>query len=107
MAEQQWYVAEGGRTLGPFPVSEIQRDVQSGRWSASTLVCPRGGSSWKPLAGFPELDSDAPPPPYMQRILRQGDGLAKSLMKLGCALTLLPGALFLLVLTVFVLFGQC
>ncbi len=63
MADRQWYVAEGGRTTGPFPISEIQRGVQSGRWSGTTLVCPHGESSWAPLSGFRELDSGAPAPP--------------------------------------------
>ncbi len=63
MSGSEWYVADGGKTHGPFPVAEIQRGVQSGRWSAGTLVCPQGGSRWQPLSQFRELGSGAAPPP--------------------------------------------
>lgn len=55
MADRQWYVAEAGRALGPFPASEITRQIHSGRWTTATQVCPEGGSAWSPASAFPEL----------------------------------------------------
>ncbi len=69
MSERQWYVAEGGRTLGPYPADEIVRALHNGRWSRSTQVCPAGGAEWIPAAEVPEFrigigaGSTAPRPP--------------------------------------------
>lgn len=73
MAERQWYVAEAGRTLGPFPAPEITRQIHSGRWTAATQVCPEGGSAWSPASAFPELvgsavRAGAPRPPTPTRM---------------------------------------
>jgi len=73
MADRQWYVAEAGRTLGPFPASEVARGIHSGRWTRQTQVCPEGGSEWKPAAAHPELSGGAlgggaPRPPAPTRM---------------------------------------
>lgn len=73
MADRQWYVAEAGRTLGPFPASEVARGIHSGRWTRQTQVCPEGGSEWKPAAAHPELSGSAlgggaPRPPAPTRM---------------------------------------
>ena len=73
MADRQWYVAEAGRTLGPFPASEVARGIHSGRWTRETQVCPQGGSEWKPAAAHPELaggalGGGAPRPPAPTRM---------------------------------------
>ena len=73
MADRQWYVAEAGRTLGPFPASEVARGIHSGRWTRETQVCPQGGSEWKPAAVHPELaggalGGGAPRPPAPTRM---------------------------------------
>ncbi len=66
MAYSQWYVAEGGRTTGPFPAHAVRQGVQSGRWSGTTLVCQHGASRWQPLSRVRDLDPAAtglPPVP--------------------------------------------
>ena len=69
MTDSQWYVAEGRRTLGPFPAGEISRGIETGRWTGGTQVCPAGGSAWQPVASVPALQGrirsgrGAPPPP--------------------------------------------
>lgn len=73
MADRQWYVAEAGRTLGPFPASEVARGIHSGRWTKQTQVCPEGGSEWKPAAAHPGLSGGAlgggaPRPPAPTRM---------------------------------------
>lgn len=73
MADRQWYVAEAGRTLGPFPASEVARGIHSGRWTKETQVCPEGGSEWKPAAAHPGLSGGAlgggaPRPPAPTRM---------------------------------------
>ena len=73
MADRQWYVAEAGRTLGPFPASEVARGIHSGRWTRQTQVCPEGATEWKPAATHPELaggalGGGAPRPPAPTRM---------------------------------------
>ena len=71
MAASQWYVAEAGRTLGPFPTLEVVGGVRNGRWNPSVQVCPLGAAAWAPASSFAELRVDssvargaqAPPPP--------------------------------------------
>lgn len=66
MSTGQWYVAEGGRTIGPFSTADVRHSLRSGRWTASTLVCPLGENSWQPVSAIPGLEvgvgADVAPP---------------------------------------------
>ena len=78
MSTSQWYVAEGGRTLGPFSTADVRQSLQSGRWTSGTLVCPLGESSWTPASDVPELrtgigNGAAPPRPPAPRRMHEVD----------------------------------
>lgn len=65
-----WYVAEGGRVVGPFPVAEVRRGLDSGRWQPGVQVCAAGSQEWQPASAITgRLGSSAPPrPPRSQRM---------------------------------------
>ena len=78
MSERQWYVAEGGQTLGPYPSGEIARALQAGRWTPSTQVCPAGGAAWEPISAVSELrygigPGSRPPRPPVQTRMHEVD----------------------------------
>ena len=78
MSTSQWYVAEGGRTLGPFSTADLLQSLRTGRWTAATLVCPLGENSWTPVSGVPELRigigaGSAPPRPPAPRRMHEVD----------------------------------
>ena len=78
MSTSQWYVAEGGRTLGPFSSADVLQALRTGRWTTATLVCPLGESSWTPASGVPELRigigaGSAPPRPRAPRRMHEVD----------------------------------
>jgi membrane protease subunit (stomatin/prohibitin family) len=63
-----WYVAEGGRSLGPFGEAQIAEAVRSGRLAGSAQVWSVGMAGWAPagsVAGLAHLFTagDPPPPP--------------------------------------------
>ncbi len=72
-AGKEWYVAEGGQSLGPFGLDELAAAFASRRYDASTLVFRHGMSGWQAAGSVPELASllagaapagpDVPPPP--------------------------------------------
>ena len=73
MAITKWYVAEGGRTLGPYATPDVLQELGAGRWTPATLVCPVGETSWQPVSAVPDLrggigSRGAPPPPVPRRM---------------------------------------
>ena len=58
-----FYVAEDGRTTGPFAADRLRADAAAGHLSASAPVCRLGEAAWTPAAGAPELADAFPPPP--------------------------------------------
>lgn len=53
--EQEWYFAEEGSQLGPFPWQEIYQEARSGRIKAETMVWVSGLPEWKPAREIPSL----------------------------------------------------
>ena len=64
------YVAEGGRVVGPFPMSEVRRGLDSGRWGPGVQVCATGSQEWQPASAVTGLlGGPSPPrPPRAQRM---------------------------------------
>ena len=59
-----FFVADGGRTAGPFPLDHLKADAAAGRLAPGTPVCRAGETSWEPAAAVAELaESLATPAP--------------------------------------------
>jgi membrane protease subunit (stomatin/prohibitin family) len=59
-----WYVAAGGRSVGPFTMEQLGEAVAAGRFTAETPAWTAGLSAWMPMARVPRLSVlFAPPPP--------------------------------------------
>lgn len=60
-----WYVASGGRTLGPYSIAQLGQALGSRQISGETPVWTTGMSAWTPMAGVPRLAVllNPPPPP--------------------------------------------
>lgn len=62
-----FYVADNGKTTGPFALTKIKEMILSGQVVPSTYVFRMGGSEWKEATAFPEIaqifTSLMPPPP--------------------------------------------
>lgn len=62
-----FYVADNGKSTGPFPLTRIREMILSGQVVQSTYVFRMGGSEWKEATTFPEIaqifTSLVPPPP--------------------------------------------
>lgn len=59
-----WYVATGGRSLGPFTMEQLGQAVSAGQFTAETPTWTTGLSAWTPMARVPRLSVlFAPPPP--------------------------------------------
>ncbi|MGH9461170.1 MAG: DUF4339 domain-containing protein, partial [Vicinamibacteria bacterium] len=43
-----WYVAEGGKTMGPMSKAELLEGIRSGRYTRDILVFTQGMSDWAP-----------------------------------------------------------
>jgi len=62
----QYMLAINGQKSGPFPINQLQQLVQSGQFTASTLVWKQGMANWEPASAIAELNSlfiGACPPP--------------------------------------------
>lgn len=77
--DQQWYVAENGRTLGPMPGAQLKELIAKGEVTPKTPVCVVGASEWTEagLVPFlsdiftnraPPLLAAAPPLPPVQSV---------------------------------------
>jgi uncharacterized protein (TIGR00266 family) len=61
-----WFVAENGKSVGPFSTEQLSAALASGQYAGSTMVWRDGFSDWQPAAEVDELNSPAPaaaPPP--------------------------------------------
>jgi len=62
----QFYAAVGGQQAGPFDMSALQQQIQSGQINKDTLVWKQGMANWTPAGQVQELASlfgGAAPPP--------------------------------------------
>lgn len=55
-----WYVAEGGKTVGPMSKEELLEGLRSGKYNPETLVFTQGMSDWTPAAQAVGLAEDSP-----------------------------------------------
>jgi uncharacterized protein (TIGR00266 family) len=55
MANEQWYLALGGRQVGPVAEDEIIRNILAGTADGNTLVFTGGMSNWTPIKDVPQL----------------------------------------------------
>lgn len=62
-ASAAWYVALGGRTLGPFAAEQLGQAVGVGQFTGETLVWTAGMSGWTPMAQVARLVFLLSPPP--------------------------------------------
>jgi membrane protease subunit (stomatin/prohibitin family) len=62
-----WYVAENGRSLGPFGLDGLAQAAAQGRLGPDTLMWTAGLAGWTPAGQLPALSGlfqpPAPPPP--------------------------------------------
>jgi uncharacterized protein (TIGR00266 family) len=56
---KDWYVAEGGKTVGPMSKAELLDGIRSGRYTRDILVFTQGMSDWAPAAQAVGLSEDA------------------------------------------------
>jgi membrane protease subunit (stomatin/prohibitin family) len=63
--QEQYHVASGGQTAGPFPMDALKQQAQSGQLTRETLVWKEGMAQWTKAGEVPELSSlfSAVPPP--------------------------------------------
>ena len=61
----KYYAAIGGKQAGPFDVTALQQQIQSGQVTLQTLVWHEGMSAWIPAEQVAEIKSlfDSTPPP--------------------------------------------
>lgn len=61
-----WQVASGGRTFGPYSITQLGQAVAAGQLSVESMVWTVGMDAWTPMARVPRLAIlFAPPPPPM------------------------------------------
>jgi hypothetical protein len=60
-----FHVARGGQSAGPFPISELRRQIEAGELTRSSLVWTQGMDAWASAESVPELAHlfGATPPP--------------------------------------------
>ena len=51
-ATEQWWIADQGTAMGPFPTEHVHSELKQGRLSTSSQVCRSGETQWKPLGEF-------------------------------------------------------
>ena len=54
---QQWYMAIGGRQVGPVGEQEIINNIRNGSIDAKTLLFTAGMSNWTPLRDVPQFSA--------------------------------------------------
>jgi len=61
----QWYIAEGGKQIGPLPANDLQTRIRGGQVTRETLVWREGMANWTAAGQVQELASmfRATPPP--------------------------------------------
>ena len=60
-----YFIALNGQQTGPFPMEELQRQVQSGQLTRATLVWTQGMANWMAAGEVAELNAlfaNLPPP---------------------------------------------
>ena len=62
-ATAAFYVAQDGRTTGPFGADVLSAWAAGGRLAPGTPVCRVGAATWGPAVAEPELAGGFPPPP--------------------------------------------
>ncbi len=70
MSGEQWYLAIGGKQVGPVSEDEVVRSLRAGTIDGKTLVFRAGMTNWTPLKDVPQLaayaggatPASAPPP---------------------------------------------
>jgi uncharacterized protein (TIGR00266 family) len=74
MSDAAWYMAIGGRQVGPVTADDILANLRNGSIDAATLVFGPGLADWRPLREVPQLAGQAgavapkaPPPPRSGR----------------------------------------
>ncbi len=75
-AQKEWYIAEGGQSVGPMNFEELAAGFSTGRYTGQTMVFKQGMANWTPAAQVPELagllggapaaGTAVPPPPTGQ-----------------------------------------
>ncbi len=65
---KEWYIAQGGQSVGPMTLEELRQGLASGRYTAETMVFRQGMDGWTPAGRVPELAGTGggpavPPPP--------------------------------------------
>ena len=69
MSKPAWYIADNGKSTGPFTEFDIATRLESGKLSPDMLAYGPGSSSWAPLKNLPAFarqaadDEVTPPPP--------------------------------------------
>ena len=59
---RQWYVAENGQSVGPMSEADLKAGLESGRYTAQTMVFTQGMSAWTAAAQVPEFGVGSPTP---------------------------------------------
>jgi len=62
MSEKQWYVAQGGSSIGPMSESDLLNGFRRGTYNMTDHVFTEGMSGWQPANQVPEIASAAPKP---------------------------------------------
>ena len=63
-----WFYADNGQQLGPFPEAEFERIVQRGTVTEATLVWHSGMADWQPYSAV--MHEIASPQPKSRRMPR-------------------------------------
>ena len=61
-----WHIAEGGQTMGPFGMGDLQQMAASGRLTRQSMVWSAGMAGWEAAGGvaaLAQLFAMVPPPP--------------------------------------------
>ncbi len=52
---KEWYIAEGGQSIGPMSYEELAAGFATGKYSSQTMVFKQGMENWTPAAKVSEL----------------------------------------------------
>jgi len=64
-----WYLAEGGKTLGPYTKGQVIEQLQSGKVTKTTVAFRHGTTlQWMPLGQIAEFEAAANEPPKMAEL---------------------------------------